>query len=121
MSTAEMFFDETIGFSDSDQGKSQKTIRTHQPAIQEKQEEVSEVAKNKNSKSGKIEFKRLSIALPEKVAEVLEELAILQGITQVDALKRAILTEALLQNEVHKGADILIRNPDGTIERILFR
>jgi hypothetical protein len=75
----------------------------------------------KRTKTEKIEFKRLSIALPEKVAEILEELSKLQGITQVEALKRAILTEALLQKEIHQGADILIRKPDGTIERIIFR
>jgi hypothetical protein len=72
-------------------------------------------------KTDKIQHRRMSIALPEKIAELLENLAALQDITQAEALRRAILSESFLQKELLDGSDILIRKRDGSLERVLFR
>jgi hypothetical protein len=118
MSTAESLFGQSFVFLEGET-QSNNLVDSSIPVLALTQ--LKDKTERRKNKPEKIEFKRLSIALPEKVAEILEELANLQGVTQVEALKRSILTEALVQKEIHQGADILIRKPDGSIERILFR
>jgi hypothetical protein len=91
------------------------------PSSSEIQKLDSEPTSQKRSKSDKIQYRRMSIALPEKIAELLEELAAFQDITQAEALRRAILSESFLQKELLDGSDILIRKRDGSLERVLFR
>lgn len=66
-------------------------------------------------------LKRMTIALPQETAKMLELLSDLQGITQVEALRRAISTEAYIQHEVKRGARILIETSDNKIKELIFR
>jgi hypothetical protein len=82
---------------------------------------IPEVVGQRTIKSEKIIYKRMSVSLPENIAELLEALAQEQGITQNDALKRAILTEAFIQREVIHGSDILVRKQgQDLLERLVF-
>lgn len=82
---------------------------------------IPEVTWQRTVKSDKINYKRMSISLPENIADLLEALGKEQGITQTEALKRAILTEAFIQRELSHGSDILVRKPgQDTLERLVF-
>jgi Ribbon-helix-helix protein, copG family len=83
--------------------------------------DIPEITGQRTVKSDKINYKRMSIALPEHIAELLEALGQEQGITQNEAIKRAILTEAYIQRELLNGSDILVRKQgQDTLERLVF-
>ncbi|MBT9317744.1 ribbon-helix-helix domain-containing protein [Leptothoe spongobia] len=65
--------------------------------------------------------KRLTVVLPPETAEMLESLSAMQSITLNETIRRAISTEALIQREVRKGADILIETQDGRTKQLIFR
>jgi predicted DNA-binding protein len=65
--------------------------------------------------------KRMSISLSVEASELLDFLAQSQGITQNEALRRAISTEAFFLKEMKSGAKVLIQNSDKEIREILFR
>lgn len=65
--------------------------------------------------------KRLSISLSEDAATLLEFLASSQGISQNEALRKAIATEAHLLEERKKGGKILIRKANQEFYEIIFR
>jgi hypothetical protein len=67
------------------------------------------------------ELKRMTIALPQESARMLELLSELQGITQVEALRRAISTEAFMQREIKNGSRILVQSPDNQMKELVFR
>lgn len=66
-------------------------------------------------------MKRMSVTLPPEVAALLEQLATSQGVTQVEALRMAIKTEAFLQGEIKAGCKILLVGIDGTQREVVFR
>ena len=65
--------------------------------------------------------KRMSVSLPPDTAALLEQLAQSQGITMVEAIRKAINTEAYLQGEIRKGCKVQLVAADGTIKEIVFR
>ncbi|NEQ35221.1 MAG: hypothetical protein F6K40_02415 [Okeania sp. SIO3I5] len=65
--------------------------------------------------------KRMSVTLPTDVAEMLEFLATSQGITQNEALRKAIATEAYFQKEIKQGSTVLIMNSDKSVKEVVFR
>ncbi|AFZ61451.1 DUF2188 domain-containing protein [Anabaena cylindrica FACHB-243] len=65
--------------------------------------------------------KRMSITLSGDIANLLEYLASSQGITQNEALRKAIATEGYLLEERQQGSKILIQKPDKEIREVLFR
>ncbi|MEO0538450.1 MAG: ribbon-helix-helix protein, CopG family [Cyanobacteria bacterium P01_A01_bin.123] len=65
--------------------------------------------------------KRLSISLSDEAAHLLEFLAQSQNITQNEALRRAIATEAYLLEERLKGTKVLLQKSDKEIREVLFR
>ncbi len=62
-------------------------------------------------------MKRMIINLEPKTAKMLELLAELQEISEIEALRRAISAEAFLQTEIRKGSKILIMSENGKIEQ----
>lgn len=66
-------------------------------------------ARPPNDKSVK---KRMTITLSGDIAEILEDLAETQGITQNETLCRAIATEAYFFKEREQGAKVLLRRPE---------
>ena len=64
--------------------------------------------------------KRMTIQLTVEAAKSLEWLANFQGISQVEALRRAISTEAYLQREIQQGAKVLVQQED-SIKVLVFR
>lgn len=69
----------------------------------------------------KSKAKRMSVALSQDEAEILEWLAAEQGITQKEALRKAIALEAYLYKERKVGSKILFRTTDGDVREVLFR
>jgi hypothetical protein len=77
--------------------------------------------KKKLSESKSIAVRRVNANLPEKVGEELDEIAEARGTTATQALSRAISTEHYLTKAIKAGAKILIRNPDGSVQELVFR
>jgi transcriptional regulator of met regulon len=64
--------------------------------------------------------KKMTIQLPERIARLLEELARTQGVTQVEAIRKAIATEAYLRRVTDQGGKVLIETED-VIKELVFR
>ncbi|NET43058.1 CopG family transcriptional regulator [Okeania sp. SIO2B3] len=76
---------------------------------------------NKTTQASRPLAKRMSVTLPTDVAEMLEFLAKSQGITQNEALRKAIATEAYFQKEIKQGSTVLIMNSDKSVKEVVFR
>jgi hypothetical protein len=75
----------------------------------------------KNSSNAINTAKRMSISLTGDAAEMLKSLAESQGITQNEALRKAIATEAYLFQERQKGSKVLLQKSDNEIREVIFR
>jgi hypothetical protein len=69
----------------------------------------------------KASVKRMSISLTGQSADVLDHLATSQQITQNEALRKAIGTEAYIQAELSNGSSFRVIKPDGREVEIVFR
>jgi hypothetical protein len=65
--------------------------------------------------------KRMSVSLSGDAARLLEFLAESQGISQNEALRKAIATEAYLRQEMMQGAKVLLQKSDKEIREVVFR
>lgn len=65
--------------------------------------------------------KRMSVTLSQDEAEMLEWLATEQGVTQKEALRKAIASEAYLYKERRVGSKILFRTKEGVVREVIFR
>ena len=65
--------------------------------------------------------KRMSVSLPVEIAELLEFLAKVQGISQNEALRKAISTEAYIQQEIREGSTVLIQKSNKKLKEVVFR
>jgi hypothetical protein len=75
------------------------------------------VPDNSKNKSGK----RMSISLTGKIAESLDLLAKSQGITQNEALRKAIGTEVYIREELDKKSRFVVIKADGREADVIFR
>ena len=64
---------------------------------------------------------RVSVNLPESVVDALKELAKKSGITMTEVLRKAILTEKLLNDEAERGNKILIEDKDKRLRQLVLR
>ncbi|MGD1703308.1 CopG family transcriptional regulator [Dapis sp. BLCC M229] len=74
-----------------------------------------------NIQASRPSTKRMSVTLPTDVAEMLEFLARNQGISQNEAIRKAIATEAYFQKEIKQGSTVLIMNSDKSVKEVVFR
>jgi Ribbon-helix-helix protein, copG family len=65
--------------------------------------------------------KRMTIYLSKELADKLEQLSYGLGISKVEALRRAIATEAYLRKEIDNGGTLLIKNGSNIKEIVLLR
>lgn len=65
--------------------------------------------------------KRMSVSLSGDAARLLEYLAEVQGITQNEALRKAIATEAYIRQEMEQGAKVLLQKSNKDIREVVFR
>ena len=65
--------------------------------------------------------KRMSVTLLQDEAEMLEWLAKEQGITQKEAIRKAIALEAYLYKERKAGSKLLFYTNDGKVREVIFR
>lgn len=65
--------------------------------------------------------KRMTIYLSKELADKLEQLSRDLGISQTEALRRAIATEAYLRKEIDNGGKLLIKNGSNMKEIVLLR
>lgn len=65
--------------------------------------------------------KRISVSLSADTAQMLEYLAKTQGITQNEALRKAIATEGYFQKEIRAGSKVLLQKSDKEIREVVFR
>ena len=69
----------------------------------------------------KCETKRVSVSLPLDTIKKLDKIASRHGITMTDAIRRAIATEAYIDNEIQEDNKILIQKSDNTLREVVFR
>ncbi len=62
---------------------------------------------------------RVTVNLPTRVWEALEEAAKSDGITRTEALRRAIAIDLYLREQVRNGGSVMVETPDGH-ERLVF-
>ena len=65
--------------------------------------------------------KRLSISLSGDAAKMLEWLAENQGVTQNEALRKAIATETYFRQELEAGTKVLLEKANKDIREVVFR
>lgn len=78
-------------------------------------------SKNKSPRKDDSETKRLSVTFSGLTKQNLDYLTEEQGISQVDAIRRALSTEAFLYEEIKNGSKILIKDKDNELREIIFR
>ncbi len=66
-------------------------------------------------------LKRMSVSLGGEASQQLEWLAKAQGITQIEALRKAIATEAYLHKEIKQGSKVLLQGLDNELREVVFR
>lgn len=88
-----------------------------------RQEESSPcvLSNDRNDLSSVANAKRMSVSLAGDAAQMLAFLAKSQGITQNEALRKAIATEAYLRQELTEGTKVLLQKPNGEIREVVFR
>lgn len=74
-----------------------------------------------NGSSNATNTKRMSVSLSGDAARLLEYLAEVQGITQNEALRKAIATEAYIRQEMEQGAKVLLQKSNKDIREVVFR
>lgn len=65
--------------------------------------------------------KRMTVSLSLESSKLLDLLSELQEVSQVEAIRRAISTEAFVQREIRKGGKILVEDTDGKTKELVFR
>jgi hypothetical protein len=65
--------------------------------------------------------KRMSISLSADAVQMLEYIAKSQGLTQNEALRKAIATEAYLLREMAQGSKVLLQKADKEVREVVFR
>lgn len=76
---------------------------------------------SRSTQTSKAQTKRMSLSMTGDIAQQLEHLAAIQGVSQNEILRRAIATEAYIQSEIASGSTILIQKKDGTLREVVFR
>jgi len=99
---------------------SKPTIRTHR--VDEDTGQNSTKLMSLGTKdSPNTSAKRMSISLSGDAAQLLEFIAQTQGITQNEALRKAIATEAYLLEERMQGSKVLLQKSDKEVREVIFR
>ncbi|MDJ0719682.1 MAG: CopG family transcriptional regulator [Prochloraceae cyanobacterium] len=75
---------------------------------------------DKNIANEESKGKRMTIFLPENLVKHLEWLAEVQGISQAEAIRKAIATESFMQREINQGSKVLIET-EGSVKEVVFR
>lgn len=83
--------------------------------------DTSSVNTGKSSSTSNTSAKRISVSLSADAAQLLEYLAQTQGITQNEALRKAIATEAYFLREMKEGSKVLLQKPDKEVREVVFR
>ena len=65
--------------------------------------------------------KRMSVSLSADAARMLEFIAQSQGISQNEALRKAIATEAYLLQEITQGSKVLLQKKNKEVREVVFR
>jgi hypothetical protein len=82
---------------------------------------ASSMVKEKFSPDAAQKPKRMSVSLAGDAARMLEDLAAAQGITQSEALRKAIATESYIREELSNGSTVLIQKPSLELREVVFR
>lgn len=63
---------------------------------------------------------RITVNLPDDIAEKLRELSRKRGASYSGVIRRAILTEAFLDEETDQGSLLLLKQADGEIRQVVW-
>ena len=67
------------------------------------------------------DLQKVSINLPSDTLDVIRKIAEHRSLTMTDAIRRAIVTESYIEDEIKNGGTILVKKPDGTYKEVVFR
>jgi predicted CopG family antitoxin len=65
--------------------------------------------------------KRITLEVSDEVYAQLEELKKRRGSTMTDVFRRAIGTEAFLDEQVQEGSKVLLEDPNGKFRQIVWK
>lgn len=68
-----------------------------------------------------MEIVRVSVNLPEPVVEIARKLASESHTTVTEIIRRSIIAEDMLHNEVKQGNKILIEDPNKKVRQLILR
>ncbi len=63
---------------------------------------------------------RVTVNISKDTLEELKRLAVIRRQTVTQALHQAIVTECFFEDEIRKGAKVLLELPDGKFRQVLF-
>ena len=64
-------------------------------------------------------MKKITVALPDDLIEYMKAVAVVEGISAVDVLRRSIKTERFLTKLESEGCKILSEDTKGNLSRII--
>jgi hypothetical protein len=64
--------------------------------------------------------RRVTASLRERDEANLNEVSEMSGLSPNDAIRKALATEAWLQETLGSGAKVLVKNPDGSVSEMQF-
>jgi hypothetical protein len=68
----------------------------------------------------KTTVRRVTASLRQRDEANLNEVAELSGLSPNDAIRKALATEAWLQEKLESGAKVLVKDPDGSVSEMQF-
>jgi len=70
--------------------------------------------------TNKLGPKRVTIPLTKQDVERLNKIIEINGISQNEAIRRALATEAFVQENLKAGKALLMEDPSGVVREVLF-
>jgi hypothetical protein len=67
------------------------------------------------------DLQKVSIDLPSDTLDAIRKIAEHRNLTMTDAIRRAVVTESYIEDEINNGGTILVKKPDGTYKEVVFR
>ena len=65
--------------------------------------------------------RKVTVNLPDETIQRIRAIADKHGLTMTEAIRRAIITESYLEDQIEKGNKILLEKPDQTYSELIFR
>lgn len=65
--------------------------------------------------------RKVTVNLPEETISRIQAIANRHGLSMTEAIRRAIITESYIDEQIEEGSKVLIQKPDNTYREVVFR